>query len=206
MRVSRFTRLIAIVLPWLLVTQVNAWPVLEQDQAVPPKLNIVIVEGEGAINNVRQRVAREPIVQVEDENHRPVGGAVVTFLLPNQGAGGSFANGAKSLTVTTDSKGQAIARGLKPNNASGQYQIRVNASYNNQTASTTISQTNAVAAGAGGAAAGGISAKLIIILAVAAAGGIAGGVAATRGGGTTAPAGATPTTITPGSPTIGAPR
>src|SRR5690349_10386612 len=39
------------------------------------KLNIVIVEGEGAINNIQQRVAREVIVQVNDENNRPVGGA-----------------------------------------------------------------------------------------------------------------------------------
>jgi hypothetical protein len=42
-------------------------PAVAQDpQAGPPpqKLNIVIVEGEGAINNIRQRVAREPIVQV----------------------------------------------------------------------------------------------------------------------------------------------
>ena len=30
------------------------------------------VEGDGAINNIRQRTAREPIVQVEDENHKPV--------------------------------------------------------------------------------------------------------------------------------------
>ena len=31
-----------------------------------------IVEGEGAINNIRLRTAREPIVQVEDENRKPV--------------------------------------------------------------------------------------------------------------------------------------
>jgi hypothetical protein len=53
------------------------------------RIQIVIVEGEGAINNIRQRVAREPIIQVEDENRRPVAGAAVTFLLPNQGAGAS---------------------------------------------------------------------------------------------------------------------
>ncbi len=62
----------------------------------PAKLNIVIVEGEGAINNIRQRTAREPIVQVEDENHRPVAGAAVLFLLPENGPGGTFANGARS--------------------------------------------------------------------------------------------------------------
>ena len=54
----------------------------------PAKLNIVIVEGEGAINNIRQRTAREPIVQVEDENRRPVAGAAVLFLLPEDGPGG----------------------------------------------------------------------------------------------------------------------
>ena len=30
----------------------------------PTELNIVIVEGEGAVNNLRQRVVREPIVRV----------------------------------------------------------------------------------------------------------------------------------------------
>ena len=56
----------------------------------PSALNLVIVEGEGAINNIRQRTARETIVQVEDENHRPVAGAVVAFLLPSDGASGVF--------------------------------------------------------------------------------------------------------------------
>lgn len=47
-------------------------------------LNLVIVEGEGAINNIRQRTARDPIVRVEDENHKPVAGAAVVFLLPSR--------------------------------------------------------------------------------------------------------------------------
>ena len=57
---------------------------------VAPMLNLVVIEGEGAVNNIRQRTAREPIVQVEDENHRPVAGAVVVFMLPSNGAGGSL--------------------------------------------------------------------------------------------------------------------
>ena len=36
-----------------------AVPGAAQDPAVPRQLNIVIVEGEGAVNNARQRVARE---------------------------------------------------------------------------------------------------------------------------------------------------
>jgi hypothetical protein len=183
-----------------------------QAQDVPAggagKIQIVIIEGDGAINNVRQRVAREPIIQVEDENRRPVAGAAVTFLLPNQGASASFANGGQSLTITTDAQGRAVARGLRPNNVNGQYEIRVNASSEGRTASTTISQTNALVAAA---AAGGISAKLIAILAIAGGAAAAGVVAATRGGGNGGPggggaAGPTPSIIVPGSPTVGGPQ
>jgi hypothetical protein len=192
----------SILLPAILI---HSTPLPAQD-AQPPaagKLNIVIVEGEGAINNVRQRVAREPIVQVEDENRRPVAGAAVTFLLPNQGAGASFANGAQSLTITTDAQGRAVARGLRPNNVNGRYDIRVNASHQGRTASATISQTNAVAAAA---AAGGISAKLIAILAVAGAAAAGATVAATGGGSGNGAARPTPTVITPGTPSIGGPQ
>lgn len=181
---------------------------LLQAQTAPGKISIVIVEGEGAINNVRQRVAREPIVQVEDENRRPIAGAAVTFLLPNQGAGATFANGARSLTITTDANGRAAARGLRPNNVNGQYEIRVNASSQGRTASTSISQTNALTAAA---AAGGISAKLIAILAIAGGAAAAGAIVATRGGGngsngpSTGP-GPSPTIIVPGTPSVGGPQ
>ena len=166
------------------------------------KLNIAIVEGDGAVNNIRQRMAREPMVQVTDENRKPIAGAVVVFLLPNQGAGGAFANGAKSLTTLTDANGNAVARGMQANRLSGQYQIKVTASHQGQTSSTAINMTNAVLTGA---AAAGISMKLLLILAAggATAAGIA--VAASGGGG-----GGTPprqsTTVTPGTPTVGGPR
>jgi hypothetical protein len=184
-----------------------------QTAPAPAKLNLVIVEGDGAINNIRQRTAREPIVQVEDENHKPVAGAVVVFLLPNQGAGGTFANGAHTLTVITDEQGRAVARGLRPNTGQGQFQIHVNASLNGQTASATITQSNAAGAagaGAGAAAAGGISGKLIAVLIVVGAAAAAGGAyAATHSGGaasTTPPAAAVSTSITAGAGTVGAPR
>lgn len=173
-----------------------------QAPPVPGRINIVIVEGEGAINNVRQRVAREPIVQVEDENRKPIAGAAVTFLLPNQGAGATFANGARSLTVVTDQNGRAFARGLQPNGTNGQYQIRVNASHQGRTASATINQTNAIVAAA---AAGGISAKLLTILAIAGAAAAGGIYAGTRGGDDNPP-NRTSTTITPGSPSVGGPQ
>ncbi|HEX3744295.1 MAG TPA: hypothetical protein VHW09_10210 [Bryobacteraceae bacterium] len=176
----------------------------------PHALNLVIVEGDGAINNIRQRTAREPIVQVEDENHKPVAGAAVVFLLPEHGAGGTFANGAHSLTVTTNAQGRAAARGIRLNNTQGQFQIQVNATFNGLTATGTISQSivagAAAGAGAGGAVAIGLSAKAIAIIAIAAAA-VAGGAAyaATRGGSGNSAATTTGTTITPGTGTVGPP-
>src|SRR5579872_2386587 len=75
-------------------------------------LHIVVLEGDGAINNVRAPRAKEPVVRVEDANNHGVSGAVVTFLLPADGPGASFGNGGTSLTLTTDDRGEVIARDL----------------------------------------------------------------------------------------------
>src|SRR5881394_2449600 len=104
-------RIFLVLLVLLNLFHTSAWA----QQAVTA-LSITIVEGEGAINNVRQRVNREPIVQVEDENHKPVAGAVVVFLLPDQGATGTFANGSRMFMTVTDNQGRATARGIRPNN------------------------------------------------------------------------------------------
>lgn len=196
---------LAAVLSYLLIIQ--SLPVRSRAQETSPaQLNLVIIEGEGAINNIRQRTAREPIVQVEDENHKPVAGAAVVFLLPNQGASGSFANGSQTLTVTTDAQGRAVAHGFHPNGVKGNLQMHVSASFQGKTATATISQTNA-AVGAGVAAGAGISMKLIIILAVAGAAAAGAAIAATRGGGGSSPQSvAQATTITPGTGTVGAPH
>uniref|UniRef100_Q02BY4 Carboxypeptidase regulatory-like domain-containing protein n=1 Tax=Solibacter usitatus (strain Ellin6076) TaxID=234267 RepID=Q02BY4_SOLUE len=174
---------------------------------VAPMLNLVVVEGEGAVNNIRQRTAREPVVQVEDENHKPVAGAIVVFMLPSNGAGGTFANGAKTLTMTTDSKGQAVARGLKPNGVKGQYQIRVNASHNGQTASISITQTNAILSANGATSSSAISGKLIAVLAVVGAAAAGGAYYATHNGGGATPVPPTSgTTISAGAGSVGPPR
>jgi hypothetical protein len=178
----------------LIVDGASAWG----QQPVSPKLNIVIVEGDEAINNIRQRTAREPIVQVYDENHRPVAGAAVLFLTPQHGPSSVFADGTHSLTVTTDQNGRAVARGLRPNRATGKYQIQVKASYQGINASAVISQQNLLGPAIGHAA--GLSGKLIALIVVAAAGGVAGGVyAATRGGNNST------VTIAPGTPGVGRP-
>lgn len=145
----------------------------------PTQLNLIIVEGEGAINNIRQRTAREPIVQVEDENRRPIAGAAVLFVLPDSGPGGAFSDGARSLQVMTNSEGRAIAKGMRLNNIEGKFQIQVHASYKGVAANTVINQSNAVLAAA---PAGGVSGKLIAILVAIGAAVAVGVVLATRDG------------------------
>ena len=110
--------------------------------AQPSKLNINVVEGAGAVNNVRTRAAHEFAVEVDDENDRPVPGVVVTFFAPNEGAGGTFAGDSQLLTVMTDKDGRAVAGSFRPNSTVGDYKIQVTATYADQTASATISQTN----------------------------------------------------------------
>ena len=207
-RRRNFQRILAILLAGILAAApLTARP----QQPAPVSLNIVIVEGEGAINNIRQRTAREPVVRVEDENRRPVAGAVVVFILPESGPGGTFPNGARSLTVVTDSQGQAVAKGFTPSQVTGKFQIQIEAAYQELSATGTINQANAVltaAAAGGGGAAGGISGKLLLVLAIAGAAAAGSIVAATSGNGNGSSGGSAPgapTVVTPGTPTVGPP-
>ena len=174
-------------------------PIAGQAQPAPAKLGILIIEGEGAVNNVQQPTAREPIVQVEDSDHRPVAGAAVLFTLPDSGPSGVFDGGGRSLVVKADRAGRAVAKGFKVNNIQGKFQIQVQASYQGVIANTTIAQVNAVLTV--GARHHGMSGKMIAI--VAAVGGAAALaiVLGTRSG-----SGGRTTTISADTSTVGAPQ
>jgi len=189
--------ILAMSLSAVLSCPLGAW-----QPSAPRSISIVIVEGEGAINNVRQRVAREPIVEVVDENRNPVPGALVTFLLPQSGAGAVFPDGSRMLTVLTGDDGRAVARGLRANSLGGNWEIRVSASYAGATASATIGVVNAAVVGALAGA------KLWAILALVGGAAVGGVVYATQSGngnGAGVP-GRPPTTVTPGSPSVQPPR
>src|SRR3984893_3749767 len=144
--------------------------------AQTPGIKIVVLEGQGAINNIQQHRAKEPVVQVT-EDQKPVQGASVTFLLPDDGPSGVFGNGARMMTIQTDEKGQSVGRGLRPNQTAGRMQIRVTASFHGQTAGAVISQINAEPAGA---TSGGNGKKFLILALIG--GAAAGGIAAALGG------------------------
>jgi hypothetical protein len=111
-------------------------------------MEIVVVQGEGVTSKAHQHVSSDPVVRIEDEDHRPISGVAVVFALPVSGTSGEFVNGSKNLTVVTDSDGSAAARGLRANEVPGKLQIYVTASYHNLRARTLINQIVEAAPGA----------------------------------------------------------
>lgn len=183
------------------------WPTLAAQQTgAVPELNVVVVEGQGSINNVRSRASREIVVRVEDGSKQPVAGASVVFTLPSQGPSGAFVNGEKTLVLTTDNLGTASARGLTPNNLEGKMEIRITASYQGKTASAMITQFNMAVKNPKNGGSG----KWIAILVAVGAAGAAGAVLGTRSGSSPSSP-STPTappviSISPGSGSVGPPQ
>jgi hypothetical protein len=162
----------------------------------PPELQILIIGGEGSINNVKQRTAREPVVEVRDRNNRPVAGALVLFEAPRNGASGTFIGGSPTLRVTTDAQGRAAGQGFRPNNTAGDFAISVTATSAGLTATATIHMSNFLAAGAAAGAAG--HGKLIgILIGVGAAAAAGTAFAVTRSGGGAGSGSGTPPVVTP---------
>ena len=156
---------------------IPAPPLPGAQQGPPMTLMIEIVEGDGAINNVKLRTSREAIVQVEDENHKPVAGATVQFFLSSRGLGNPFSR--RYLQATTDSTGRVRANLLQLKSDPGRLEVRVKASYQGRTATQTLHQTNTIqAANAGGAGNAGAASASTSTGAAAGASAVAVGVAA----------------------------
>jgi hypothetical protein len=169
----------------------------------PKTLFITILEGEGALNDIRARTAREPIVEVDDENHKPVAGALVLFSLDN-GGGSPYATfaGSPTYSVETDTAGRATARGFQITQRKGKYNIRVHATKSQAQAEAVIAESNIammVSSEGSSRPAAAVSHKSLkwVLGSVAVGGVIAGIVIATRQSSTT--------TISPGTGTVGAP-
>ena len=191
----------------LLLWQGNPATASSQAQVASPGITIRFVEGQGAINNVNRGTAFEPLVEVMDEQGLPVKDAAVTFTLPAVGPGGTFPDGGKLLIVRTDENGRAVARGMRPNRLSGQFEIRVTANYKGQSTTSVLTQTNAAPSTAEHSS----GKKWVIILGIVGGAAAAGVVAASGGKGSSAPsltgAAAPPAgSVTPGAPGFGAPR
>src|SRR5438045_2773092 len=83
--------------------------------AQTPPVSLRVLEGDRAINSIKLHRGHDPVVQVVGASGEPIAGAAVTFLLPASGPSAAFSDGGLSLTVQTDARGMAAARGLRPN-------------------------------------------------------------------------------------------
>jgi len=171
-------------------------------------LQVIPLAGNNEKNDLERRVMAPLVVEVLDRNSRPVEGADVVFRFPLNGPGATFRNQQTSKTVRTDGTGQASATGWMANDEVGTFQVRVTASYGNETGETTIKMTNAARVTAedrkskrGRSWWSSPWVKVAVIGGAAAA--VAGIVLATTGGGGSS---SHTVTITPGPPVVGAPH
>lgn len=167
-------------------------------------LQVRVVEGEGAVHAPGSRSSRNLTVEVTDETGRPVQGAAVSFRLPEDGPGGTFANGLQTDLVITGEDGRASVRGFRLNRTAGPFQIRITVAKDRARAGIVSSQY--IAAGEAAPPQTAVvkkkgRGKWIVLAAVAA--GAAGGVAVglSRSGGST-PSQPAPPAITIGTPSI----
>jgi hypothetical protein len=126
-----------------LVAIVLAWPAgaagQQPDTAPPTKpmaplptvqsLRVLALAGDGEMNDLERRVMAPLVVQVIDQNDRPVEGGDVVFRFPLNGPGAVFADQKTSKTVKTNAQGQAAATGWFANGELGKFQVHVTAAY-----------------------------------------------------------------------------
>ncbi|HWF11050.1 MAG TPA: hypothetical protein VG297_21425 [Bryobacteraceae bacterium] len=105
-------------------------------------LKVLVLEGQRSMNNTASHVGVQPVVEVRDQNDRPVEGATVVFRLPPSGAGGTFGGNSLTFTSRSNAQGQAAASGFIPNDQLGRFDIHVTATLQNRIGQATISETN----------------------------------------------------------------
>ena len=136
-------------------------------------LRIIVLEGEDSVNIIERGTAVPTLVEVRDRNDLPVSGAAVLFLL-GDGDTATLNAGLRQVELTTDALGRAAVE-VNPV-ASGPVELSVSATFEGETATATIAQTNfptqaaAEAAASAGGAGGGLGTGAVV--------GIVGGVAA----------------------------
>ena len=168
-------------------------------------LKIVTLAGKGEMNDLERHVMALLVVQVLDENDRPVEGANVVFRFPLEGPGATFANQKTSQTARTNAQGQAAATGWTANDKTGSFEVHATASYGNQMGETTIPMTNVTRIVEDKRKKGkekpwwSTRKFKIAVIAGAAAGAAVGIILATRDSKSTV-------TISPGSPSVGGPQ
>jgi hypothetical protein len=172
-------------------------------------LKVTALAGNHAMNDLERGLMAPLVVQVLDQNDRPVESAEVVFRFPLNGPGATFRGGNTSQTVRTNGQGQAAAMNWMANKQVGTFDVHVTAAYGNQLGEATVSMSNVtrIVDEGKGKQAKWYSPKWVKIALIAGgAATVAGIILATRGGGSSSTNSTPSITITPGSPTVGGPH
>ena len=170
-------------------------------------LKVIPLAGKGEQNDLEKRVMAPLVVEVMDQNDRPVEGAEVVFRFPINGPGAAFPGGKPAQSSRTNAQGQAAAMNWTANNQVGAFDVHVTATYGNQIGETTFSMSNVtrvVEEPKKSSKRGWLSQKWVKVALIGGAAGVAAGIAlALRGGGSSS---GNTIIISPGSPGIGGPH
>jgi hypothetical protein len=129
--------------PHLLAQQPPAQPPVVSPEPLPAveNLRVLPLAGNHAMNDLERRIMSPLVVQVLDQNARPVEGAQVVFRFPLNGPGAEFPNRQPAQTARTNADGQASAVGWMAREL-GTFEVHVTVSRGNELGETTISMTN----------------------------------------------------------------
>jgi hypothetical protein len=174
-------------------------------------LKIVPLAGKGEMNDLERHIMAPLVVEVLDQNDRPVEGAEVVFRFPINGPGAVFSGGKTSQTTRTNGQGQAAAMNWTANNQAGAFDVHITANYGNQLGETTVSMSNVNRIVEEGRKtqknAGWWSPRWVKLAIVGGTVALAAGIVLARRGGSSATTTSAPTiTITAGPPTVGGPH
>jgi hypothetical protein len=181
-------------------------PVVQQPAEPLPaieSLKVLSLSGKNVLNDLERRVMAPLVVQVLDQNSRPVEGAQVVFRFPLKEPTAEFSNHQSAQTVQTNADGQAAAVGWMARGV-GTFPVRITVSRANELGEATISMTNVTRIVDEGKVKHQRwwSHKWVDVAIIAGAAGVVVAVVLlTRGG-----HGTSTVTASPGSPTIGGPQ
>ena len=177
---------------------------------VVQNLKVLPLAGKDEMNDLERHVMAPLVVEVLDQNDRPVEGADVVFRFPLNGPGATFPNQKTSQTSRTNAQGEAAATGWTANGEVGRFQVHATATYGNQMGETTFSMSNVTriveSARKNRTEKKWWSTRKFKIAVIAGGAAIVAGIVLAKEGGGSSKASTIPTiTISPGSPSVGGP-
>lgn len=108
----------------------------------PLPLVVTVLSGQGLTNSPHSNASAAFRVLVQTSDGRPANNALVQFQAPFDGPGGNFPEQRKTLEVTANAQGLAVANGFEPNHLSGPFEIAVTAMQGGQSGFAIIRQEN----------------------------------------------------------------